>query len=118
MLFNSFPFVYFFVGVYLVYLVLERRWQNGLLLIASYFFYGCWDPRFLLLIGLSTLVDYFCGLAIGRSESVRWKKIALIVSLATNLGFLGFFKYFNFFIDNANDALSYLGVDSSRLHLE
>ena len=69
MLFNSFPFAYFFLILLPLYWLLPHRGQNLLLLAASYFFYGCWDPRFLSLLVASTVVDYGCGLAVDRIES-------------------------------------------------
>ncbi len=118
MLFNSFSFVYFFLSVYVLYVLLTRKWQNVLLLVASYFFYGCWDIRFLLLIGASTLVDYLCGLIIGREDLARWRKPALVFSLCANLGVLAFFKYFNFFIGNASELLTQLGMDPGQIRLD
>lgn len=103
MLFNSGQFLFFFIGVYLLYTRLGHRGQNTLLLIASYIFYGAWDVRFLILIFISTVVDYTAGILIherrqaGRIDSAkRW----MILSVVVNLGILGFFKYFNFFADN------------------
>ncbi len=75
-------------------------WQNILLLIASYFFYGWWDWRFLSLIAFSTVVDYFLGIQISRQHNDKKRKFFLLLSIIANLGLLGFFKYFNFFIDS------------------
>ena len=112
MLFNSLEFVLFFIVVYGLYIVLTHRYQNGLLLIASYFFYGWWDWRFLSLIAASTVIDYTCGLKIA-SETSRWRrKIWLTVSVVSNLGILGFFKYFNFFAENLNRVLGVVGVSA------
>jgi alginate O-acetyltransferase complex protein AlgI len=95
MLFNTAPFFAFFVTVLLLFYSLPswtaRKW---LLLLASYYFYASWNANFLLLLGTLTLVDYGCALWIERSARPR---AALILSLAANLGFLGFFKYTNFF---------------------
>lgn len=118
MLFNSLTFIYFFLIVYAIYLVLEHKWQNHLLLAASYFFYGTWDPRFLLLLFLSTLIDYFCARSISTSTSQRHKKALLILSLTTNLGILGFFKYFNFFADSLTDFLNLFGMNPGIITLE
>jgi len=116
LLFNSLHFLWFFVLVWGAYWVLRRRRrvQNGLLLVASYFFYGYWDWRFLSLILLSTVVDYGCGLAMARSPRgapgrTRW----LILSLVVNLGALGFFKYWNFFVESFQDLLAGFGFDTS-----
>jgi len=111
MLFNSFEFMVFFPLVLALYYVLGRRGQNLLLLLASYLFYGWWDWRFCSLLALSTLIDFFCGLAMGRWPGR--KRVWLAVSVGAGLGILGFFKYFNFFVDTAALALSSLGVAPS-----
>jgi alginate O-acetyltransferase complex protein AlgI len=97
MLFNSVTFGVFFAITYTLYVLLRHRMQNVLLLIASYVFYGFWDWRFLGLIITSTLVDYYCGLGIHRSNEPSIRRRYLMLSVCTNLGVLGFFKYFNFF---------------------
>ena len=109
MVFNSLNFVWFFLVVYALYRVLPHRAQNWLLLIASYYFYAAWDWRFLgLLIG-STLVDYTCGLLLGRTGSSARRRAILCLSLGFNLAMLGFFKYFNFFADNLHAIFGALG---------
>jgi len=100
MLFNSLEFFAFFLVVYCLYLILPHRGQNGMLLAASYVFYGAWDWRFLFLILFSTLVDYFSGLGIAADRNHFRRKIFLWISIITNLGLLGFFKYFNFFTES------------------
>ena len=80
---------------------------------ASYFFYGCWDYRFLALILFSTIIDYFIGRQLSTTKIVRNRKILLWISISVNLGFLGFFKYYNFFIDNFIGAFSFFGSDIS-----
>lgn len=112
MLFNSVNFVVFFALVLAAYWVLPMRWQNRLLLVASYFFYGCWDWRFLALIWFSSTVDYLVAPRIRASDGPG-KKRWLAVSLVTNLGILGLFKYFNFFSDSAVDLLNALGFEAS-----
>lgn len=112
MLFHSLDFLIFILIVYPLYLVLPHKWQNFLLLVASYFFYGCWDWRFLPLIFVSTAVDYFCGLKIFASEHTRQRKFFLTVSLCSNLGLLAIFKYFNFFIDSFIVMLNSLGISA------
>lgn len=97
MLFNSLQFFVFFAVVYSLYLGLNHRWQNRMLLIASYVFYGAWDWRFLSLIWLSTVVDAVCAHAIDQSADPARRKRLLMVSITVNLAILGFFKYFNFF---------------------
>ena len=112
MLFNSFTFVVFFAIVYILYLCFQRkfRWQNWMLLVASYVFYGWWDWRFLSLIAISTVLDYTCGLKISESDNERRRKIFLWLSIVGNLSILGFFKYFNFFIDNLDSLLGSVGI--------
>jgi len=117
MLFNSLTFFIFFVIVYGLYLILPHRWQNRMLLAASYVFYGWWDWRFLSLILISTLVDYICGLKIAAQDSPRPRRLFLIASLAANLGLLGFFKYFNFFIGSAENLIRVFGGHPHLWHL-
>jgi D-alanyl-lipoteichoic acid acyltransferase DltB (MBOAT superfamily) len=129
-LFNSLEFLLFLPIVFAAYWILniwtERRQvlrlQNFLLLVASYVFYGWWDWRFLSLIAFSTVVDYGIGLQIAKAnqqelandapEDARSRKAKrwLAVSLAVNLGLLGYFKYANFFIENWIDAWAAAGV--------
>lgn len=112
MLFNSIDFAIFLPIVFLLYWVIGRkniRAQNILIVIASYVFYGWWDWRFLFLILLSTVVDYLIGLALEKYDKERNRKMLLWTSLLINLGLLGFFKYFNFFIDNFTSAFSFFG---------
>lgn len=87
--------------------------QNLLIVIASYVFYGWWDWRFLSLIAFSTLVDYSVGIRLGIEQNQLKRKILLWTSIIVNLGFLGFFKYYNFFLDNFTQAFSFLGRDIS-----
>jgi alginate O-acetyltransferase complex protein AlgI len=97
MIFNSVQFVVFFVVVYALYRVLPHRAQNWMLLPASYLFYAGWDWRFLgLLIG-STVIDFYVARYIHHETDTLRRRLALLISLAYNLGVLGFFKYFNFF---------------------
>ncbi|XLS30789.1 MBOAT family O-acyltransferase [Flavobacteriaceae bacterium M23B6Z8] len=114
MIFNSLAFLIFFPVVFFIYWSIPARFvrvQNILLLVASYFFYGWWDWRFLSLIAFSTIVDYFLGIAIHRQEEPKKRKFFLLLSLCTNLGLLGFFKYFNFFIDSWVSAWNAVGYD-------
>jgi alginate O-acetyltransferase complex protein AlgI len=190
MLFNSPEFIVFFLLVYCLYLGLPFRFQNYMLLIVSYIFYGWWDARFLFLVALSTTIDFWVGLMIqnGRLQFRQWlmpaiyfaisavvflgldwkvlppfpiasselgrlfnttmitwslvgsiafllfitaifailsgigdearrRSLCLMVSLVTQLGLLGVFKYFNFFVDSLSTALAGIGIDSSVLHL-
>ncbi|MCB1179764.1 MAG: MBOAT family protein [Leptospiraceae bacterium] len=98
MIFNSIDFLLFFPVVYFIYLKSPHRIQNIFLLAASYFFYGYWDPRYLSLLFISTVVDYFCSISIQSSrDNLFKKKLFLVISIASNLSILGFFKYYNFF---------------------
>lgn len=112
MFFNSIDFAIFLPIVFVLYwFVLNRNLgiQNLLIVAASYLFYGWWDWRFLSLILLSTVVDYFIGLQLHKEKKQRNRKALLWISLFVNLGLLGFFKYFNFFIDNFSTAFTCLG---------
>ena len=112
MLFNSFEYLIFLPVIFVLYWLIKPdkyKWQNVLLLIASYTFYGFWDYRFLFLLLFSTLLDYFTGLKIFQSQTQKYKKGWLLLSIIVNLGFLGFFKYYNFFIESFSDFLSVLG---------
>ena len=119
MLFNSFEFLFFLPTVFVLYWFVFKRIQNQniLLLIASYVFYGWWDWRFLILILLSTIVDYSISLSLEKVDNNKYRKYLLWLSLVFNLGLLGFFKYFNFFIDNWVEAWATLGVQMNRSSL-
>jgi len=114
MLFNSVTFVLFLPIVLLVISASPRRFRNGIILAASYVFYGAWDWRFLGLILTSTLLDYFSALVIDGSDDPRRSRFALRVSLIGNLGILGTFKYFNFFVDSAVTLIESFGWHASR----
>jgi alginate O-acetyltransferase complex protein AlgI len=103
MLFNSFEFAIFLPIVFLLYWFVfnkQVKWQNLFILFVSYIFYGWWDWRFLLLIAFSTTLDFWVGVLLGRIEDIKKRKLLFSLSCIVNLGFLGFFKYFNFFTDN------------------
>jgi len=111
--FTSLEFAAFFALVFALYwFVTQRnlRLQNLLILVGSYVFYGWWDERFLILIAISSIADYLIGLRIGKAEDDKVRLRWLWLSLAINLGMLGFFKYFNFFLDNLNGVSSVLGM--------
>jgi len=118
MLFNSFIFLFFLVIVVPIYYAIPNKYKNFFLLLCSYFFYAYWDWRFLSLILISTGVDYIVGQKIYKTDSKKLKKKLLIVSLISNLGLLGFFKYFNFFTDTFNGMINFFGFQSlDYLHL-
>jgi len=111
MVFNSLEFAVFFVIVFSLYLLCAHKYQNRLLLVANYVFYGAWDWRFLSLILISTIIDYFCGLKIHSSGSLKRRKVFLFISVFANLSILFFFKYFNFFTDNLVSLFAQFGFD-------
>ena len=112
MFFNSIDFAIFLPIVFLLYWFGTKgnlKIQNILLLAASYYFYACWDYRFLFLLIFSTLLDYFTGLKMHEAKSAVMKRFWFWLSVSVNLGFLGIFKYFNFFSKSLADALSAVG---------
>ena len=114
MLFNSLDFALFLPIVFILYwFVLHKsiKAQNLLIALASYFFYGWWDWRFLFLILFSTVIDYSIGVALSVETKESKRKLLLWTSILINLGFLGFFKYYNFFLDNFRTAFSFLGYE-------
>ena len=117
MLFNSFQFLFFFIVVFSLYLCLNHKHQNRMLLVASYIFYGSWDWRFLSLLIISTLLDYFCGLKIENEVCPRKRKRYLTLSVCGNLAILGFFKYFNFFIGSMTGLLGLFDIHVNPFHL-
>lgn len=114
MLFNSIEFCIFLPIVFTIYWLIDNRqlnWQNFFLLFASYFFYGWWDWRFLSLIILSSIIDFLIGIALYKTADKQHRKIYLGLSLLINLGCLGIFKYYNFFVHNFINAFSFLGTE-------
>ncbi|CAM4196477.1 MBOAT family O-acyltransferase [Zobellia nedashkovskayae] len=118
MLFNSFIF-FIFLGVVvpLTYILPSKKAKNIFLLVASYFFYGYWDWRFLGLLLLSSIIDFIVGKALYAAEEESKRKRLLMVSLMANLGILGFFKYFNFFTASFIELSSVIGLSVDYLHL-
>ncbi len=113
MFFNSIDFAIFLPIVFVLYWFVTNhnlKLQNFLIVAASYLFYGWWDWRFLSLILFSTMLDYSVGLGLLKQENPRTRKILLWTSIIVNLGFLGFFKYYNFFLDNFTTAFSFFGA--------
>jgi D-alanyl-lipoteichoic acid acyltransferase DltB (MBOAT superfamily) len=114
MLFNSIDFAIFLPIVFILYWFGTKnnlKLQNFLVVVASYVFYGWWDWRFLSLILFSTLVDYTVGLKLKTQDNQTKRRLLLWTSILVNLGFLGFFKYYNFFLDNFITAFSFLGTE-------
>ena len=113
MLFNSIAFGIFLPIVFALYWLLSKKpliWQNILLLVSSYYFYGCWDWRFLFLLMFSTILDFYTGLKMADAANQTGKRFWFWTSIIINLGFLGIFKYYNFFADNLQVALGQLGL--------
>ncbi len=119
MLFNSYAFAIFFALLLPTYWLMARwpRAQNVLLLAVSYYFYSRWDARFLSLLVLSTLMDYACGLWVSGEKDPRRRKAAVALSMALNLGMLGYFKYYDFFADSLQAALARAGFSVELWHL-
>lgn len=116
MLFNSLDFAVFLPIVFFLYWFITNRslkLQNSLIVVASYVFYGWWDWRFLSLILFSTIVDYLVGLGLHKKEGAKTRKLLLWTSIVVNIGFLGFFKYYNFFLENFQKAFTFLGAEFS-----
>ena len=110
MSFTSQIFLFYFLPIFLIlYYVRGRRFHLLLLTIFSYIYYGWWDWRFLFLIFLSTIVNYYCARRIKDSASSRVRKSLLIVAIGTNLSLLGFFKYFMFFNASMSGIFSFFG---------
>ncbi|MBB4806626.1 D-alanyl-lipoteichoic acid acyltransferase DltB (MBOAT superfamily) [Chryseobacterium defluvii] len=112
MLFNSIAFLIFLPIVFILYWQVcnkNYKYQNMLLLVASFYFYGCWDWRFLFLLMFSIGLDYFSGIKIENSKTKKEATFWLTLSIVINLGFLGFFKYYNFFIENFAELLHAFG---------
>lgn len=122
MLFNSLEFAIFLPVVFALYWVTPPRFRtsrNVILLLASYVFYGWWDWRFLSLILISSVVDYSVGMMMVRVATPVQRKFLLWASVLVNLGFLGIFKYYNFFIESFSQAFIFFGmpIDPSRLNI-
>jgi D-alanyl-lipoteichoic acid acyltransferase DltB (MBOAT superfamily) len=116
MLFNSFAFALFLPTVFILYWLIppdRLRAQNAFLLLVSYIFYGWWDWRFLSLLFASSLLDFLVGLGLQRTDHPTGRKALLACSLLGNLGMLGFFKYYNFFVDSFVRMLHGFGLEAS-----
>ncbi|MGY8988063.1 MAG: MBOAT family O-acyltransferase [Flavobacteriales bacterium] len=115
MLFNSIEFGIFLPSIFIIYWFVTKKiqHQNILILLSSYLFYGWWDWRFLGLIFFSTIIDFLIGKSLEKKKGVVTRKYLLWSSVLMNIGFLGFFKYYNFFIDNFIYAFSTVGIELS-----
>ncbi len=110
MLFNSIQFVIFLPIVVFLYFILPHKYRIYFLLAASYYFYMCWKPEYIFLIMGSTIIDYYAGIQIEKSQTKKRKKRFLILSIITNLGILFSFKYFNFINDSLRTVFDQLNI--------
>lgn len=114
MIFTSLTFAIFLASVFAAYWIIPaQRWRNVLIVVCSYVFYGWWDWRFCSLMLATSLLDFALGLALGKARSNVWRRGLLVVSLVSNLGVLAIFKYFNFFVENAQALALAMGVELS-----
>lgn len=121
MFFNSIAFAVFLPIVFFLYWFVfnkTKSTQNALLIIASYYFYSCWDWRFLFLLVFSTFLDYYTGIQIEKGKSDKNRKFWFWLSISINLGFLGIFKYYNFFAASFAELLNSVGVHASPVLLD
>ncbi len=122
MLFNSIEFAIFFPICFIIYWFIlgkNLKIQNLFVVGSSYLFYGWWDWRFLSLIAFSTLLDFSIGVMLSKTSDSLRRKLLLATSVVINLGFLGFFKYYNFFIDSLVDSFTFFGsaIHPNRLNI-
>ena len=121
MFFNSLQFAIFLPLVFFAYWFVPNKSktsQNFILIVASYFFYSCWDWRFLFLLIFSTLLDYFSALQIENSKTDSQRKFWLWLCISINVGFLGIFKYYNFFVSSFSELLGSFGLHSNLILLK
>ena len=120
MFFNSFSFAIFLPVVFVLYWFVcnkTKSTQNAVLIVSSYYFYSCWDWRFLFLLVFSTFLDYYTGIMIEKAKTELGRKFWFWLSISVNLGFLGIFKYYNFFADSFSHLLNGFGLQTSPLLL-
>lgn len=107
MLFNSIEYLIFFPLVVLIYYVIPKKCRYIWLLLASYYFYMCWSPKYAVLIALSTVITYLSGLALDKANTWGYRatlaKLIVILSCVSNLSILFFYKYFQWIVDNINN---------------
>jgi alginate O-acetyltransferase complex protein AlgI len=116
MLFNSIQYLFFLPLIFAIYWLVNNKslkLQNILLLAASYYFYACWDWRFLFLLMFSTALDYYTGIKMHESKTNGTKKFWFWLSIGINVGFLGVFKYYNFFAASLAETLSGIGIQAN-----
>ena len=113
MLFNSLEYFLFLPLVFLLYYSLPGKYRWALLLACSYYFYMCWEVNYIFLIFTSTLIDYFSAIKIEQASSKSAKKSWMFLSIASNLGILFFFKYFNFFTDTIELSLGVFNIKTA-----
>ncbi|MDP5200673.1 MBOAT family protein [Flavobacterium sp. DG2-3] len=121
MFFNSLAFAIFLPIVFFLYWFVfnkNKSTQNALLIVASYYFYSCWDWRFLFLLVFSTFLDYFTGIQIEKSDSDKGRKFWFWLSILVNLGFLGIFKYYNFFASSFAEMFTSFRFKASPILLD
>ncbi|MBR9698996.1 MBOAT family protein [Candidatus Woesearchaeota archaeon] len=118
MQFNSIHFLIFFPIIVLLYFNLKHKYRWILLLLGSYYFYMSWKPEYIILIMISTLIDYIAGLRMSSASKKAVKKAYLVLSLSVNLGLLFAFKYFNFFSEEARQFLAQFSFQFNPLTLQ
>jgi D-alanyl-lipoteichoic acid acyltransferase DltB (MBOAT superfamily) len=121
MFFNSFSFAIFLPIVFVLYWFVfnkTKSTQNALLIVASYYFYSCWDWRFLFLLVFSTFLDYYTGIKIEKAKTEMGRKFWFWLSITINLGFLAIFKYYNFFAASFSELLNGFGLQTNPLLLK
>ena len=119
MLFNSLTFIVFFAVVVSAYWMMRSwEWRKNLLVVASYVFYGAWNPPFALLLFGTTAMDFYLGRIMGKAERPEARKVWLVISVAVNLSMLGFFKYGNFLLENFQWVLTRGGIAYNPPHLD
>lgn len=111
MLFNSLSFLIFLPAVLLLYRLLPKKYRWAMLLVASYYFYMCWNVKYALLIAFSTVVTYLSGILIERAETKHKKRFVVAISFIVNLAILVFYKYFNFFSESITKVLNVFLLD-------
>lgn len=113
MLFNSMQFLIFFPLVVLGYIIIPPKLRYIYLLFVSYIFYMGWNPKYALLIAISTIITYFCGIFLNKASSLNIKKAIIAIGFSSNIAILFFFKYFNFFMDSIDSILDFFNISVS-----